>query len=199
MFMEALKKFVITLVTVLIFMSAVEMIAPSKMKKYIKFVLGLILITIILNPILQFVEGGEKNFTDVINNYEQVFSKDRDTANFDSINTLSKSNKDDERKKAFVANFNKNCDNILKNNFKDMNFKSEVDCDVDFSKVTINVKKLRIGVSSNKINKIKKIVISKGADENNEGKNAEYSEIADFASNELNIPKEKIEVYGLEE
>lgn len=44
MFMEALKKFVITLVTVLIFMSAVEMIAPSKMKKYIKFVLGLILI-----------------------------------------------------------------------------------------------------------------------------------------------------------
>lgn len=48
MFMEALKKFVITLVTVLIFMSAVEMIAPSKMKKYIKFVLGLILITIIL-------------------------------------------------------------------------------------------------------------------------------------------------------
>ncbi|MBN7572657.1 MULTISPECIES: stage III sporulation protein AF [Clostridium] len=199
MFMEALKKFVITLVTVLIFMSAVEMIAPSKMKKYIKFVLGLILITIILNPILQFVEGGEKNFTDVINNYEQVFSKDRDTANFDSINTLSRSNKDDERKKAFVANFNKNCDNILKNNFKDMNFKSEVDCDVDFSKVTINVKKLRIGVSSNKINKIKKIVISKGADENNEGKNAEYSEIADFASNELNIPKEKIEVYGLEE
>ncbi|CUU47105.1 stage III sporulation protein AF [Clostridium beijerinckii] len=199
MFMEALKKFVITLVTVLIFMSAVEMIAPSKMKKYIKFVLGLILITIILNPILQFVEGGEKNFTDVINNYEQVFSKDRDTANFDSINTLSKSNKDDERKKAFVANFNKNCDNILKNNFKDMNFKSEVDCDVDFSKVTINVKKLRIGVSSNKINKIKKIVISKGADENNEGKSAEYSEIGDFASNELNIPKEKIEVYGLEE
>ncbi|NRT88578.1 stage III sporulation protein AF [Clostridium beijerinckii] len=199
MFMEALKKFVITLVTVLIFMSAVEMIAPSKMKKYIKFVLGLILITIILNPILQFVEGGEKNFTDVINNYEQVFSKDRDTANFDSINTLSRSNKDDERKKAFVANFNKNCDNILKNNFKDMNFKSEVDCDVDFSKVTINVKKLRIGVSSNKINKIKKIVISKGADENNEGKNAEYIEIADFASNELNIPKEKIEVYGLEE
>lgn len=199
MFMEALKKFVITLVTVLIFMSAVEMIAPSKMKKYIKFVLGLILITIILNPILQIVEGGEKNFTDVINNYEQAFSKDRDTANFDSINTLSKSNTDDERKKAFVDNFNKNCDNILKNNFKEMNFKSEVDCDVDFSKVAINVKKLRIGVSSNKINKIKKIVISKGADENNEGKNAEYSEIADFASNELNIPKDKIEVYGLEE
>lgn len=199
MFMEALKKFVITLVTVLIFMSAVEMIAPSKMKKYIKFVLGLILITIILNPILQIVEGGEKNFTDVINNYEQAFSKDRDTANFDSIDALSKSNTDDGRKKAFVANFNKNCDNILKNNFKDMNFKSEVDCDVDFSKVAINVKKLRIGVSSNKINKIKKIIISKGADENNEEKNAEYSEIADFASNELNIPKEKIEVYGLEE
>ncbi|WP_035790075.1 stage III sporulation protein AF [Clostridium beijerinckii] len=199
MFMETLKKFVMTLVTVLIFMSAVEIIAPSKMKKYIKFVLGLILITIILNPILQFIEGGEKNFTDVIKNYEQVFSKDNDTANFDSVNTLSRSNIDNERKKAFVANFNKNCDNILKNKFNDMNFKSEVDCDVDFSKVAINVKKLRIGVSSSKINKIKKIAINKDVNENNGEKNVEYTEIADFISNELNIPKEKIEVYGLEE
>ncbi len=199
MFMETLKKFVMTLVTVLIFMSAVEIIAPSKMKKYIKFVLGLILITIILNPILQFIEGGEKNFTDVIKNYEQVFSKDKDTANFDSINTLSRSNIDDERKKAFVANFNKNCDNILKNNFKDMNFKSEVDCDVDFSKVAINVKKLKIGVSSNKINKIKRIAINKDANVNKGERNVEYNEIVDFISNELNIPKEKIEVYGLEE
>jgi len=199
MFMETLKKFVMTLVTVLIFMSAVEIIAPSKMKKYIKFVLGLILITIILNPILQFIEGGEKNFTDVIKNYEQVFSKDNDTANFDSVNTLSRSNIDNERKKAFVANFNKNCDNILKNKFNDMNFKSEVDCDVDFSKVAINVKKLRIGVSSSKINKIKKIAINKDVNENNGEKNVQYTEIADFISNELNIPKEKIEVYGLEE
>jgi stage III sporulation protein AF len=199
MFIESLRKFVITLVTVLIFMSAVELIAPSKMKKYIKFVLGLILITIILNPILQFVEGGEKNFGDVIKNYEEVFSKDKDKIDFDNVNTLKNNDTRDSRKKAFIANFNKNCDELLKNKFKTMNFKSEVDCDVDFNNVTINVKELRIGVNDNKVNKIKKIIINSDASENIKESNKEYSEIIDFASNELNIPKEKIEVYKLEE
>ena len=65
------------------------------------------------------------------------------------------------RKKAFINNFNKNCDNLLKNQFKNMIFKSEIDCDVNFTDITLNVKKLKIGVGENKINKIKKIVINK--------------------------------------
>ena len=65
MFIETLKNIVITLVTVLIFISAVELISPNnKMKKYIKFILGLILISVILNPILQFVSNGEKSVVD---------------------------------------------------------------------------------------------------------------------------------------
>ncbi len=59
--MELLNKFVITLVTILIFITAVEMIAPdNSMKKYLKFVLGLILITVILNPILTIILNGEE-------------------------------------------------------------------------------------------------------------------------------------------
>ena len=42
MFMETLKNIVKTLVTMLIFISEVELIAPdNKMKKYIKLILGL--------------------------------------------------------------------------------------------------------------------------------------------------------------
>ena len=53
--MEYLNNFVITLVATIIFMTAVEIIAPdNSMKKYIKFVLGLILISVMINPIIKF-------------------------------------------------------------------------------------------------------------------------------------------------
>ena len=60
--MEELKEFVITLVTMLILMTAVELIAPdNNMKKYLKFVLGLIFIAIMLSPIISVFTKGEEN------------------------------------------------------------------------------------------------------------------------------------------
>lgn len=201
MFIEILKNIVITLVTVLIFISAVELISPNnKMKKYIKFILGLILISVILNPILQFISNGEKSVVDGIESYEQVFSQSKDKVDLDNINTLKENqDKGESRKNAFVSNFNKNCDNVLKNQFKNMRFKSEIDCDVNFTDITLNVKKLKIGVGENKINKIKKIVINDETQSSTKEENKEYTEIIDFVSSELNIPKEKIEVYKLDE
>lgn len=201
MFIEILKNIVITLVTVLIFISAVELISPNnKMKKYIKFILGLILISVILNPILQFISNGEKSVVDGIESYEQVFSQSKDKVDLDNINTLKENeDKGESRKNAFVSNFNKNCDNVLKNQFKNMKFKSEIDCDVNFTDITLNVKKLKIGVGENKINKIKKIVINDETQSSTKEENKEYTEIIDFVSSELNIPKEKIEVYKLDE
>lgn len=76
MFIETLKGLVTTLVTILIFISAVELIAPNnKMKKYIKFVLGLILTSVILNPILQFVSNGEKIYLKVLKTTKLYFRK----------------------------------------------------------------------------------------------------------------------------
>jgi len=202
MFIEALKNIVITLVTILIFISAVELIAPSnKMKKYIQFILGLILVTVILNPIIQFISSGEKSVTDGIQSYEQVFSQNENKVNKGNTTNIFKNDQDkvDVRKKTFMNNFNKNCDNLLKNKYKDKTFKSEIDCDVDFVNITLNVKKLKIGVGENKINKIKKIVINKEVETTTKEENKEYTEMVNFISSELNIPKEKIEVYKLDE
>lgn len=197
MFIDTLKNIVITLVTMLIFISAVEVISPNnKMKKYIKFILGLILITVILNPILQLISNGEKNVLDGIKSYEEVFSQSKNKLESNNISVVKDDvDKENIRKKAFVNNFNKNCDDLLKNKFKDMTFESKVDCDVDFTNMTLNVKKLKIGVTDNGISKIKKIVINKDEKSNTEENNQEYSEIISFVSNELSIPKEKIEVY----
>lgn len=199
MFMETLKNIVTTLVTMLIFISAVELIAPDdKMKKYIKFILGLILISVILNPIINFISNGEKNIGASIESYEAVFSKNK--TDLDNAGTKKENEGiNDSRKKAFISNYNKNCDNILRSKFKNMTFKSEIDCNVNFSDVTLDVKKLKIGIGENKVNKIKKIVIKSKEQSNEQDVNKEYAEIVDFASKELNIPKEKIEVYKLEE
>lgn len=201
MFIETLKNIVITLVTVLIFISAVELISPNnKMRKYIKFILGLILISVILNPILQFISNGEKSVLDGIESYEEVFSTRKDKVDLDNVNIQNEiEDKEESRKKAFINNFNKNCDNLLKNQFKKMIFKSEIDCDVNFTDISLNIKKLKIGVGENKINKIKKVVIKNDTQSNTQEENKEYTEIIDFAASELNIPKEKIEVYKLEE
>lgn len=198
MFMDTLKNIVINLVTVLIFISAVELIAPdNKMKKYIKFVLGLILITAILNPILKFVSSGENNVIGNIKNYEEAFSSEENKINSDNSDTLIKDDKEESRKKAFINNFNKNCDNLLKNKFKDEDFKSEVDCDIDFANITFNVKKLKVGVVDNKINKVGKIVINNGDNSNTQEANEQYKEIVNYISDELDIPKDKIEVYQM--
>ena len=201
MFIETLKNIVITLVTVLIFISAIELISPNnKMKKYIKFILGLILISTILNPILQFISSGERSVADGIESYEQVFSRSKDKIDLDNINTSKEiENKGESRKKAFVSNFNKNCDKLLANQFKNKVFKSDVDCDINFTDITLTVKKLKIGVSENEINKIKKVIINTDSESNTKEENKEYTEIIDFISSELSIPKEKIEVYKLEE
>lgn len=199
MFIETLKNIVITLVTMLIFISAVELIVPdNKMKKYIKFILGLILISVILNPIINLISNGEKSLPGSIENYEAVFSN-KNTELDNAEITKENQNKTDARKKAFINNFNKNCDDLLKNQFKNMNFKSEVDCDVNFTDVSLNIKKLKIGIGENKISKVKKIVIKDKEQSNEQEVNSEYTEIIDFVSKELNISKEKIEVYKLEE
>ncbi len=198
MFMETLKSIVITLVTMLVFISAVEIITPdNKMKKYIKFILGLILISVILNPIINLISNGEKNLPGSIEDYETVFNNDK--TNLINMATKENENKVDVRKKEFINNFNKNCDNLLKNQFRNMNFKCEVECDVNFTNVSLNIKKLKIGIGENKVNKIKKIVINNKEESNKQELNEEYIKIIDFVSKELDISKEKIEVYKLDE
>lgn len=201
--MEALKGLVITLTSVLIFISAVELIAPkNKTKKYVSFVLGLILISVILNPIIKLISKGEESIESGIEGYTAVFSKDKNKIKSDSDNNTSfESNNDNEdtRKLAFVKNFNRNCESMLKKEYPDMTFKSDVDCDVDFNNIKIDIKKLRIGVQDKKIRRIQTVKI--GKDELDEAKscNEEYSEIVNHTANQLDIPKEKIEVYRLDE
>jgi len=200
-FIEALKGLVTTLTSMLVFIGAIEIIAPdNKMKKYIKFILGLILITVILNQIVDFVSNGEENIVSTISKYGDgdSFSKEEVSSDRVDIFNETKSNSNDAMKTTFVENFNKNCDRLLKNEFDNIDFKSKVECDVDFDSMSYDIKKLKIGIADKKIEKIKKVEI--GTRNENTGEvSDEYGEIVKFISKELEISKEKIEVYKLEE
>lgn len=61
--MSALKELVRSLAVIIIFTSFIEMLLPnSKMRNYVRLVLGLFVVVIILNPVLAFL-GSPDNFT----------------------------------------------------------------------------------------------------------------------------------------
>ena len=192
--MELLNKFVITLVTTLIFMTAVELIAPdNSMKKYLKFVLGLILITVILNPILTIILNGEQELKDVISGYEEEYNVNK--KDNESTENIIKIKED-----SFKDNFNKNCESILKQEFKDLEFKCNVDCVVDFNDNDFTINKLSIQIKDKKVKKVEKIdkVDINSKKDKKDTVNKEYKDVVKFISKELNIDENKINIYKIE-
>lgn len=193
--METLKEFVITLVTTMILITAVELIAPdNSMKKYLKFVLGLILIVVILNPILKFFNVGENELKNSISSYEKNL-KEKEVDNDINVD----SNK--LREESFKNNFNKNCENMLKNEFKDMEFKCEVDCNIDFKGIKFDIFSINVYIKDKKVKKVvnvEKVEIDTGKEsKKKENKNEEYKDVVNFLKSELEISENKINIYKM--
>ncbi|AIY79953.1 stage III sporulation protein AF [Clostridium botulinum] len=195
--MNLLKELVTTLVTALIFITAIELISPNNsMKKYLKFILGLVLITIILNPIVKIISNGQNNIYDSISDYEEVLSNYKNEVKSSAENELKDG---DLKKQAFEENFNKNCESLLKSQYPNKKFKSDVECVVNFNTMIFDIKKIKIGISEKSVSKIKKVIINKSDKSYEDNQNSQYKEIVTFISEQLDIPKEKIEVYKIEE
>ncbi|MBD7910017.1 MULTISPECIES: stage III sporulation protein AF [Clostridium] len=186
--MELIKNFVVTLVTTLIFITAIELIGPdNSMKKYLKFVLGLILIAVILNPIINFFSKGETVLTEVIGKYSKEVTKD--------INDKKKTEDNNKiREESFKNNFNRNCESLLNKEFNNFNFVSAVECKVDFTDVNFKIIKLRIGVQKKGIKKVEKVELGKEHKEEKSEDNTQ-KEIKRFLSKELDLEEDKIEVH----
>ena len=193
--MEYLNNFIITLVATMIFMTSIEIIAPdNSMKKYIKFVLGLILISVMINPIIKFFTGGEQEVINRIKRYE-------DMLNLGVTNEGESKEVIEKQKEAFKSNLNSNCDNLLKEKFSDKNFKSDIKCNINLSDMTYSIDSLEVGVRENGIRLVDKIRInvndeSEEAVSNNEKIDNE-EEIKNYLSELFKIPIEKIKLYSI--
>lgn len=195
--MESISAFVTMLVTTLILMTAVELIAPdNSMKKYINFVLGLILISVMLAPIVSFFSSGEVKIISEIGKYEKEITKMHENEN-EEVGTST-----DE---SFKKNLDENCNRLLQEEFKGIEFKSDISCNMDLKNLTYSIEKVEVGVKDNSIKKIQKIEIdteksNKVIDSKNEEDMVSgEEEIKLYLEQILSIEPEKIEIYRLEE
>ena len=167
-------------------MTSIEIIAPdNSMKKYIKFVLGLILISVMINPIIKFFTGGEQEVINRIKRYE-------DMLNLGVTNEGESKEVIEKQKEAFKSNLNSNCDNLLKEKFSDKNFKSDIKCNINLSDMTYSIDSLEVGVRENGIRLVDKIRInvndeSEEAVSNNEKIDNE-EEIKNKAQDRISFP-----------
>ncbi|MBE6053552.1 MAG: stage III sporulation protein AF [Clostridium sartagoforme] len=192
--MDELKGFIITLVSVIILISAIELISPeNSMKKYLKFVLGVILISVIISPIVSLLSKGEDDLVNRISQY--ITLADNKDMEKDNENEYTSS------EIMFKKNLEENCNRLLKEKFGYFEFESTIDCEVDMQNITYSINEVEIGVKNKEVSVIEKIVINNNDEStevySKEEKVKNQDEIIDYLKEILNVTKDKIRVYKL--
>lgn len=194
--LQALREWLITICTAIFFITAVEIVLPdNSMKKYAKFVLGLILITVFINPIIKLFD---RNFdintytTDVIQNFDKG-KTENEFRQYQEKNLSS-------TLEVFKLNLQTSCEKKLKEKYPDSNYKVEADASYDSENDKIVIKDIKVGVKEGSIEKIKKIQIggdAKSVNSIDNMDNEKSMEIKKYLSNELNVSKDVIQIYKL--
>lgn len=188
------RSWVMSICVAIIFITAVELIMPGdQFKKYVKFVLGLILIAIILNPIIK-IFNNNANVTTYIDDaskyvnsgsYEDNFQKYKDQDKDDTINT-------------FKTNLQNSCAKMLKDKFPDNDYEVKANIKLDNETNEIDISSLSIGVKNKGVKKISNIRIDSKSVSTNEEKQVDPQtdkNIKTYLNDQLKIPPNNISVY----
>lgn len=193
--MEALRGWISDICVSILFMTAVELVLPeNSIKKYSKFVLGLVFIVVVVSPIIEFVNQDANIYNDIALNEDYVNKFDHYLENNlgEYSEKVRKTTID-----SFRNNLSRNCENLLKNKFKGNNF--EVYASVIYENENFKIEQLIVKVDElgiKKVETVEKIVI--GDDKNYNQVSKEHSkakEIKKILARELNISETIIKVY----
>ena len=147
--MEGLRIWVVNICTTVFFITAVEMILPdNNLKKYAKFVLGLILMTVIINPLVKFLNQGSEITTFIDKTcsvMEDQFPHDNKDLREKSINNTLE---------VFKMNLEKTCEDKLKEKYPKSvsEVKAEVDYDSEAEQYVVSVK---VGINKGLVKKLR--------------------------------------------
>jgi stage III sporulation protein AF len=190
----ALKNWIINICVVVFFITAVEMILPSNsLKKYAKFVLGLILITVLMNPILKLFD---KNFD--ISTYLQTASSSIESKSNTADLKKYKDNSLKDTLSAFESNLQTSIQDKLKAKYLDKQFKAQVSAAFDDQTDSFSVSTVKVGVMDGTVEKIQKVVIgqnSESVSSDTIDTDATAVSIKQFLGSQLNLDPSKIQVY----
>ncbi|MFL0251567.1 stage III sporulation protein AF [Clostridium neuense] len=191
-----LRSWIITICTAVVFITAVEMILPdNKMKSYGKFVMGLMLMTVIMTPIIK-IFNKNININGYINKAEESFK----VSNYKSSVEAYKKKDEENTKEQFKENLENTCTKLLKEKFPDADYSASVEVDMDKDSQMFVIKSISIGVKEKGIEKINKIQIGKSNEKTTSAKsldNVEEERIKNFVSSEIKVPDKNINVYKL--
>ena len=190
---EIIKELVTNVAVMIIFISAVEIIAPdNKMKKYVSFVLGVIFIAVLINPMIKLTKKGRGGIEEAISRYEY------DNREYKSNNSIEvyKGDKTSPLNKQFEKNLSDQCERLLKGKFPQMKFKCICICECNSDSMEYDIKNITVYVNKGNIEEIKKVDIN--INKNDENVNDEYKDIVNCLTDELQIGSDKIDVYKMD-
>lgn len=193
--MGEFKSWIINICTAVFFITAVEMILPdNSMKKYAKFVLGLILITVLINPLVVLLNDGS-TVNSFLNRSIEVIASTENSV--ETANYVEKSM--EATLQAFKSNVEKVCKEKLKEKYEKGQYDVHAKVTYDEEKEEFQIKSLEVSVNSGKVEKIRKVQIKPSNTTGNDTRvESEMSkEIKEFLSSELEIPKKIIAVYKM--
>ncbi|MGE5627487.1 MAG: stage III sporulation protein AF [Solirubrobacterales bacterium] len=190
-----LKNWIMTICATVFFITAVEMVLPdNSMKKYAKFVLGLILITVFLNPIVALFNS---NYN--MASFAEDFSKNVEKNGYKSVLKDYKSKNIEETLEIFQENLNNNCEKELKEKYPKDSFNVKVEAFYNEKNEIYEIKSVRIGLKEGKVGKVKEVNIqdSKSVTSVSPEEMRKALEVKSYISGRLNLDQKSIEIYNL--
>jgi len=193
---ELLKIWVTNITIAIFFITAVEMILPdNSMKKYAKFVLGLMLIVVIINPIIKLFD---KNFdlnsySSKATSYMEGSTEASNIKKYKDINVLNTTEN-------FKKNLEDECITTLEETYPENKYNADVGIVYDSKNKVFNINTVDIEIVKGGVTDIKKIEIdtkSVNASEKDVLRDAQGSKIRNLLSSKLKIPNDVITVYKL--
>ncbi|MFX0548932.1 stage III sporulation protein AF [Hathewaya histolytica] len=192
-----IKDWIINLSTIIIFITSVEMILPNNsIKKYAKYVLGFLVLLAILNPLLKIMDKGfnSTEYSIKAEDYIKSNSYEKDVEKYKKKNL-------ERTLQNFRENLALECQSILSKHYNKENFDINVIALINEKDNKIELKEVRVGISSGKIKKIKSVNVSNHKEEAAKIENLDDKKTKDIQTiiqKEFGFEKDKISVYSLD-
>lgn len=191
---EALKSWIITICTAVFFTTAVQMILPEgSLKKYCNFVLGLIILVVMINPIIK-IFNPNVNINNLIETSSAYISNKEYENDFDKYRDVNINN----TLNAFKSNLEKQCIKDLEKTFGKDKYRAKVNAQYNKEDSIFVINSIEIGVNDGSVERIKKVEIGKESvtvDNPDKVDNKKATEIKDYISSKYDISKNKIYIY----
>jgi len=191
---ELLKVWITSITIAVFFITAVEMILPdNSMKKYAKFVLGLILIVVIINPIIKVFD---KNFdlnsySEKVTSYMETGTDQADIKKYKDSNILNTAEN-------FKNNLEKDCIANLEETYPENKYNADIQVVYDSKNGVFNIDSVGIEVVDpgvKNINNIEIDVKSVSAPQKDVLQGNEGNKIRKLISSKYKISNDVITVY----